>query len=168
MSRPAFILGLPQRDAAQLSLAAVKRYEEGLVDGVMLSASSIWETRRRGPGRFIEPTCALDDIPLVDSAGFVAASRWGGYPWTPEAYIEHIATMSHRPAWWSSMDLCCEPGVASVPAVVRERVEETARLLARCRRATAAWVELDRRRRAALALPVDKANLWPQLPVPIL
>lgn len=194
MTSPAFILGLPQRDATRLSLAAVERYEAGLIDGVMLSASSMWATRRRGPGRFVEPTCALDDVPLViDSAGFVAASKWGGYPWSPEAYVEHIATMSHRPVWWSSMDLCCEPEVAEDAATVRHRIEETARLLARCRALAARWRDVDADTRASLAKykwPSDSdetgqsatsetaepdsfisgniSELWPQDPLPIL
>lgn len=169
MTRPAFILGLPQRDAAQLSLAAVARFEAGLIDGVMLSASSMWATPRRGPGRFVEPTCALDDVPLViDSAGFVAASRWGGYPWSPEAYVELVATMAHRPVWWSSMDLCCEPEVAGDRVTVRHRIEETARLLARCRRLAARWRAVDRATRAAWGLSQDEAALWPQDPLPIL
>lgn len=169
MTRPAFILGLPQRDATRLSLAAVERYEAGLIDGVMLSASSLWEKRgRRGP-RFVEPTCALEGAPLViDSAGFVAASQWGGYPWTADAYVEFIATMRHRPVWWSSMDLCCEPEVAKHRAVVRERIEETATLLARCRHIAAAWREVTQRWRSGLGLAADADTLWPQPPVPIL
>lgn len=169
MTSPAFILGLPQRDATRLSLATVERYEAGLIDGVMLSASSMWATRRRGPGRFVEPTCALDDVPLViDSAGFVAASQWGGYPWSPEAYVELVATMSHRPMWWSSMDLCCEPEVAKHRAVVRERIEETAALLARCQVLAARWRAVDAAERAKWGLPLDEDALWPQPPVPIL
>lgn len=47
----------------------------------------------------------------LDSAGFVAAARYGDYRWTPEQYIELAAAFPW--AWYASMDYCCEPQVAN-------------------------------------------------------
>ncbi len=75
------------------------------------------------------------DIAL-DSAGFVAMARYGGYPWTMEQYVDMVATqspseisrVSHSSvpwSWWASMDFCCEPEVAADRVEVNARIDRT-------------------------------------------
>jgi len=73
------------------------------------------------------------DIAL-DSAGFVAWMRYGGFPWTVEMYAGQLVP-AFPWAWWAQMDACCEPEIAATPHVVRERQVETVRMLGECRRA---------------------------------
>lgn len=115
---------------------------------VMVSAGRLWDKRRgrfRAPGL---PTWAQVDVAL-DSAGFVALTHHGGYPWSVEDYVELVAV--HRGlsagegglpspwSWWSQMDLCCEPEIASDRGEVLARVEGTGRLLEECLEAVEWW-----------------------------
>lgn len=85
----------------------------------------------------------------LDSAGFVAWSRYGAFPWTVEAYVR---LASSRPwTWWAQMDACCEPEIAASRAAVRMRQAETIRLLHECRREAA---------RAGVAGPVPVLQGW--------
>ena len=159
--RAAFWLGLPNRDGS-LPTHTQRLYDAGQIAGVMVSAGALWEK-----GRFHELGCTYDDLPVfLDSAGFVAAKRHGGYPWTPEQYVEHVACMAHRPVRWSAMDLCCEKEVAPYRAEVRARIDQTAVYLARCRRLAALHreqgLELD------AALGTVGAAPWPPDPMPVL
>jgi queuine/archaeosine tRNA-ribosyltransferase len=61
---------------------------------------------------------------FLDSAGFTAMKHWGGYPWTPEQYINMVSEGEW--AYWSQMDFCCEPEVAKDRAEVESRVRMTA------------------------------------------
>ena len=126
--------GLPKHTGTFPKEAAAAGYH-GLV-----SAGAMWDIHGK---RFREPGAALWLLPSValDSAGFVAMVRYKGYPWSVKQYVDFVA--NHRKgkpwpwAWWSSMDLCCEPQVASDTAEVRARVEGTARLLRECNEAAA-------------------------------
>lgn len=159
----AFYLGLPNNHGS-LPATAQQLFDAGQIAGVMISASALWDAKGR---RFRELAPQFDDLHVfLDSAGFVAAARWKGYPWTPEDYVAHVATMTHAPVAWSSMDLCCEPEVAPYRSEVRARVEETARLLARCRRLAAAHLGADRAMRQSLGLTGEWAR--PANPMPIL
>lgn len=56
---------------------------------ILVSANSLWDNERghfRGFGAYTKYDCALD------SGGFVAMKRYGGYRWT----IEQYATLTHR------------------------------------------------------------------------
>jgi hypothetical protein len=66
----------------------------------------------------------------LDSAGFVAMSRYGGYDWTVAQYVGLAA--AHAWTWWSQMDCCCEPEIARDVAERRLRIAETAHLYAEC------------------------------------
>lgn len=68
----------------------------------------------------------------LDSAGFVAAAHYGDYRWTVEDYLDLVA--AHPWAWWSSMDMCCEPEVAGDRPLRLLRIAATAYLLGQCRR----------------------------------
>jgi len=68
----------------------------------------------------------------LDSAGFVAAARYGDYRWTVEEYFELV--QAHPWAWYSSLDFCCEPEVAGDRPLRLLRMAATAAMLGRCRR----------------------------------
>jgi hypothetical protein len=93
----------------------------------LISANAL---RRAGRVRFKHPTIdylgGLDDVAL-DSAGFVAMVRYGGYPWS---VAEYVALAGSFPwAWWASMDYCCEPEIARDRDEVLARVQRTADML---------------------------------------
>jgi len=90
----------------------------------LFSANSLF-CRRRGEFR------DMDGEPFMgaalDSAGFVAMARYGGYPWTLDQYVDLGALEGWD--WWAAMDYCCEPEIAGDAAEVRRRVELTAKTL---------------------------------------
>lgn len=81
----------------------------------------------------------------LDSAGFVAQSRYGGFPWSVESYVGLAA--SYPWDWWAQMDLACEPELARDPEEVERRQRETVRLLRLCR-------EEAQRQHTSLPMPV--------------
>jgi len=62
----------------------------------------------------------------LDSAGFVAAERYRGYPWTVDQYLDLVE--AHPWAWYSSMDYCVEPEYAGSLIETMFRVAETCRM----------------------------------------
>lgn len=113
---------------------------------LLLSAGAMWDNKRR---QFRLPSDSLigSDVAL-DSAGFVAMKLYGGYPWSVSQYVEDCVLTRFRDrsapgnpvtapyfpwAWWSQMDLCCEPEIAANRQMVRARVQGTASLLQECR-----------------------------------
>jgi len=122
-------VGLPA-STGSLPIAA-----EALDQPCLISANSLWCPKRR---EFRTPGLAINDLDVaLDSAGFVAMVRYGGYRWTPEQYVELAGSYSW--AWWASMDFCCEPQVAGNRAVVAERIERTALYLFACRCIAYRW-----------------------------
>ncbi len=135
-------VGVPEPNGHLVAMAAA----HGLP--VLVSAGALWQPKA---GRFGCPGLGiwrLADVAL-DSAGFTAMRHWGGYPWTVARYVEAV-TVGRGPirgegglpvpwAWWSQMDLCCEPEIAGDAATVRARVEGTAELLADCRAEVDRW-----------------------------
>ena len=87
---------------------------------VLISANAF---RRDGVWRRVSDSLAGLDIAL-DSAGFVAMKRYGGFPWSAAEYLDLVA--AHRWAWYAAMDYCCEPEIAGDRATVLERVTRTA------------------------------------------
>jgi hypothetical protein len=97
---------------------------------VLVSANAL----RQGNGRgFRTPPAGLfSGVPVaLDSAGFVALHRYGGFPWTVPECVELAATYP----WdrWAQMDLCCEPEGARDRGEVKRCITGTVRLLAECR-----------------------------------
>jgi len=68
----------------------------------------------------------------LDSAGFVAAVRYGDYRWNVAHYVDLAAAFPWR--WWASMDYCCEPQVANDRPLRLLRIAATAGKLAECAR----------------------------------
>lgn len=63
----------------------------------------------------------------LDSAGFVAAAKYGDYRWSPEAYMDLAA--AYPWAWYASMDFCVEPQVAGDKPMRILRMAATAGML---------------------------------------
>lgn len=96
---------------------------------VMVSANSYWNPKR---DRFSPSWRVLEGLRVhLDSGGFVAMKRYGGFRFTPEQYITLAAQMS--PVWWAQMDHCCEPEVAGDRSEVFRRIDKTAGNLRECR-----------------------------------
>lgn len=68
----------------------------------------------------------------LDSAGFVAAAKYGDYRWTPEAYMDLAAAFPW--AWYASMDFCVEEQVAGDKSMRLLRMAATAQMLGRLNR----------------------------------
>lgn len=100
---------------------------------VLVSANSMW----RGD-HFVDPGESICDLDCaLDSSGFVAMHRYGGYRWTVDQYVE-LAGL-HSWAWWAEMDYCCEPQVAGGRPEISRRVWSTASTLAACVSAARTW-----------------------------
>jgi hypothetical protein len=94
---------------------------------ILVSANSLWRH-----GQFIGWRAYEGFDVALDSGGFVAMRRYGGYRFTPEQYGALVAQM--RPTWWAQMDFCCEPELAANRSAVAKRIDATARHLEACRR----------------------------------
>ena len=112
-------VGLPASTGALVTAA------EKIGAPVLISANSLWEPAQNA---FRQPGLRLDGVDAaLDSAGFVAMRRYGGYPWSVQQYVEMAGLYSW--AWWAQQDLCCEPEIARDDAEVLRRVAGTADLL---------------------------------------
>jgi hypothetical protein len=94
----------------------------------LVSAGRLWQRGRiRHPRAVVE---GVADVAL-DSAGFVAMVKHGGYPWSAQEYVR--MSMLRQWAWWSQMDYCCEPQIAKDQGEVTSRVARTGAALVECR-----------------------------------
>lgn len=85
----------------------------------------------------------------LDSAGFVAAVRYGDYRWTVSDYYDLVA--AHPWAWHAAMDYCVEPQIAGDRPLRLLRIAATARMLAECRAEA---------RRRSLPMPMPVLQGW--------
>lgn len=128
MSVPTIYLGLPDLRPDYVQAA------RDLGAPVMLSANALakpWTAAMRDgldqphPGFRPPPKGRLDGVRCaLDSMGYTAMRRFGGYPVTPEQYFDLAA--AHPWELWSSQDLCCEPEVAGDEEEIVARIMETA------------------------------------------
>lgn len=107
-------VGLPQVNGSLPKAAVESRMP------VLFSANAF---RRNGRWQRISPVLECLDAAL-DSAGFVAMVRYGGYPWSRGEYLDLAA--AHPWAWYATRDYCCEPQIAASREQVAERVRQTA------------------------------------------
>lgn len=105
--------------------APVLRTVRELAAPVLVSANSLW---RRGHFRVPSNLKGLDVA--LDSGGFVAMKRYGGYRWSVAEYAELAAGL--RPTWWAQMDFCCEPELSHDSAGVAQRIDRTVEHLHAC------------------------------------
>jgi hypothetical protein len=113
--------------ARPLILDAIRRRNAA----VLISANSLWNNKQRSWRSSWLAYKGLDVA--LDSGGFVAMRRYGGFRWTPYEYASLASTM--QPTWWAQMDYCCEPEIASSRSVVLQRIDHTAASLRQCQTA---------------------------------
>lgn len=130
----AFMLGIPV-----VCDGPVLRTARALRAPVLVSANALSRWRfevggwRAWNGFATRPLRALTGLDAhLDSAGFVAAVRYGAFPWAVVRYMDLCAAFPWR--WFASMDLCVEPEVAHDEAEILNRVARTARLARLCMR----------------------------------
>lgn len=130
-------VGLPYASAGQLAQTAA-----ALSAPTLISAGSLFR-----PGRgFRLGAAAYTTSAALDSAGFMAMML-GGYRWTVADYVEFVATNGGREysghpfpwAWWSAMDFCVEPEIASNRSVVESRIRQTEETWVECFEALEGW-----------------------------
>lgn len=68
----------------------------------------------------------------LDSGGFVAAARYGGFPWSLADYVSLAAAYPFK--WWASADYCVEPEIAADREEVIDRLARTISANRDCRR----------------------------------
>lgn len=121
---------------------------------VLVSANVLWDHEK---GRFKAPGVPAwwSDIAL-DSAGYVAMVRYGGYRWTVDQYVEMVVRgrgLLEQPddrdddlmglpspwTWWSAMDYCCEEEIATNRLEVERRIAMTIETYVECFEALEGW-----------------------------
>lgn len=125
---PGFLLGLPT-----LRDGALWRTAQRLAAPVLISANTLsrWRTDsiglRHWTGFETRWLGLVGRHPVaLDSAGFVAASRYRGFPWEPRDYLDLAASAPWL--WFASMDWCVEPEVAHDQEAILDRISGTVRL----------------------------------------
>ena len=103
----------------------------------LISAGSLYRADR---GWATAPITAWSFSPALDSAGFVAQARFGGYRWSIAEYVEKVVTNfsggdeGEDPprwalpipwVWWSAPDFCCEAEIAQDRGEVQARIAAT-------------------------------------------
>lgn len=127
-----FLLGLPALKTGPLWDTA-----RALDAPVLISANALSRWRLDADG--YRTWCGFDPRNLhlisqhpaaLDSAGFVAAQRYRGFPWTTEDYLDLAASAPWL--WWASQDWCVEPEIARDRDAVLDRISGTVRLNMQC------------------------------------
>ena len=130
--QPTFLLGLPA-----LRDGALWRTARRLGAPVLISANALsrWRTDiiglRQWTGFEIRWLHLVRQHPVaLDSAGFVAASRYRGFPWEVNDYLDLAGSAPWL--WWASMDWCVEPEIAHDEEAILDRISGTVRLNIQC------------------------------------
>jgi hypothetical protein len=132
VNRATFLLGLPALREGVLWATA-----RALDAPVLVSANALsqWAINADGyrmwtgfNGRALK---LVHSHPVaLDSAGFVAACRYRGFPWETEDYLDLAAAAPW--IWWASQDWCVEPEAARDEDAVLDRISGTVRLNTLC------------------------------------
>lgn len=85
----------------------------------------------------------------LDSAGFVAANRYGGYRWTVAQYYDLVQARNW--SWHAAMDFCMEPQVAGSQLVRRIRLNATVQGYVEC---------ANEARRRGISMPMPVLQGW--------
>lgn len=112
---------------------------------VLVSANSLWDQKRQ---RFSGWQCYAGLDLALDSGGFVAMARYGGYRWRVDQYVDLARAMA--PSWWAQMDFCCEPEVVKAGGVAK-RIDATVDHLLACQ---------GEARRAGVKMPMPVLQGW--------
>lgn len=121
--RTAVRVGLPVPSGQLVEAAKAARYPVLFSANAFMVRNEHGETvrvRKPKPGSLDGTDAALD------SAGFVAADRYRGYPWSVDQYLDLVE--SHPWTWYSSMDYCVEPEFAGSLIETMFRIAETCRM----------------------------------------
>jgi hypothetical protein len=94
---------------------------------VLFSANAFAVTKDREFQRF--NLSAARKLPAtlraaLDSAGFVAMAKYGGYRWSESDYMSLVAARDWD--WWAAQDYCVEPPVAGAVVTLEMRLQATA------------------------------------------
>ena len=95
---------------------------------ILISANAL-RYHKSNSFRFRFPALHGLDVAL-DSAGFVAMSTYGAYPWSRKEYLSLVR--SHPWSWWAAMDYCVEEEVAPGRREILRRIDRTADSLSIC------------------------------------
>jgi len=106
--------GVPTTQQSFLNVA------RSIESALLVSANAFWKD-----GKFRGYEALWDiEVPLaLDSGGFVAMRRYGGYRWSVLDYID-LAVML-RPVFWAAQDYACEPEIAADSREVARRIRST-------------------------------------------
>lgn len=129
----AVMVGLPHLADGKLLDRA-----RALQQPVLISANALsrW-SRRQGVREWAGWSMrGLDNAPglhslSLDSAGFTAMARYGGFPWSVDDYVRLAGAYPYR--WWASLDYCVEHEIAGDRQDVLDRVSRTIRANIECR-----------------------------------
>lgn len=127
------MVGLPHLAAGKVLDRARQLRQPVLVSANALSRWSHRRGWREWSGWSTRPlvnAAGLHSLSL-DSAGFSAMARYGGYPWTTDDYVRLAAAHPFR--WWASLDYCVEHQVAGDRDEVLDRISRTIRANIDCR-----------------------------------
>ena len=127
-----FLLGLPA-----LRDGALWRTARRMDAPVLISANALsrWRTDIIGLRQWTGfetrwPHLVAHHPVALDPAGFVAASRYRGFPWGVDEYLDLAANPPWL--WWASMDWCVEPEIAHDEDAILDRISGTVRLNIQC------------------------------------
>lgn len=118
----------------------------------LISTGSLYRPSR---GWLAAPLTAWSVRPALDSAGYVAQARFGGYRWSVADYVERVvlnfpgeregddaplrAALPCPWSWWSAPDYCCEPEIAPHRAEVERRIGRTTEAFLEALEALQGW-----------------------------
>ena len=94
---------------------------------ILVSANSLWDNERK---KFSGWAAYEKNDVALDSGGFVAMKKYGGYRWTIGDYVSLARAVN--PTWWAQMDFCCEPEIAASHDEIKKRIKKTAEYLLQC------------------------------------
>lgn len=89
-----------------VTLSGSRGFPKRDFDNILISAGSLWSTQRK---KFIRRNPPPHSSFFLDSGGFTALHRFGGYPFTREEYLDLI--WHYAPDLVATMDYPCEPDI---------------------------------------------------------
>jgi len=127
------VIGLPHLNEGPILMRAGRLQQPMLISA---NALSRWTRRRGWPEwvgwRLTQLANAHGLVSLdLDSAGFVAMARYGGFPWSVDDYFRLAASHPFRRI--SSLDYCTEHEIAADRDEVLDRISRTIRANRDCR-----------------------------------
>lgn len=123
--------GVPHPGSPDLLAAAREHRIPILVSANAFSKTTIKQSSYGEPWRFRTPRDLMHGLDVaLDSAGFVAMSKYNGYLWEIHEYLDLVASFPW--AWYAAPDLCVEPQIANNRMERRLRIAQTVRNFVVC------------------------------------